>query len=281
MTSTAEVSTRTGRYVKAREAERICGIGRRTLFKWAHAGQIQYLRPGGRGHWLFDVSSVAPQPASTTRETVSAIYARVSTRKQQPDLHTQIKTLRTKYPDHQVFSDCASGLNFKRKGLQSLLQLAFEGRLRVVRIAHRDRLCRFAYDLVEFVLRKHGAKICVESDDSGPPSLERELAEDVISVVTVFGARLYGARSAGRKKKNKDSETTSHKHSGGAGGAEAQAEAVPEEGDPLGWADADLQGVDASYLGATGGAEAVLCSGKAGVQSRKRTKKGESIPGPA
>ena len=199
MTSTAEVSTRTGRYVKAREAERICGIGRRTLFKYA--GQIQYLRPGGRGHWLFDVSSVAPQPVSTTRETVSAIYARVSTRKQQPDLHTQIKTLRTKYPDHQVFSDCASGLNFKRKGLQSLLQLAFEGRLRVVRIAHRDRLCRFAFDLLEFIFRVHGAQIIVEASDL-PPSIERELAEDVLSVITVFGARLYGARSAGRRRRN-------------------------------------------------------------------------------
>ena len=266
-----------GKYVKAREAALVCGVGRRTLFKWAKAGQIQYLRPGGNGHRLFDVSSVLPQSIYTSEEDekVYAIYARVSTRKQMPDLQTQIKTLQSKYPGHIVFSDCASGLNFKRKGLQSLLQLAFKGRLQLVRIAHRDRLCRFAYDLIEFVLAKHGAKICVESDDMGPPSLERELAEDVISVVTVFGARLYGARSAGRKKAKEDiksaPEPTGH---GGSGGRTETQEAIPEKGSSLGWADADLQGLDAPHPSAEEGTQAVLCSVKAGVQLCKRVGRG-------
>jgi putative resolvase len=139
---------------------------------------------------------------STTDDgPIQAIYARVSTRKQLDDLQSQIRELSSKYPTHVVFSDCASGLNFKRKGLISLLQLAFEHRLQLVRITHRDRLCRFAFDLLEFVFNFHGAKIIVEANDI-PPSAERELAEDVLSVITVFGARLYGARSAGRRRRN-------------------------------------------------------------------------------
>ena len=137
---------------------------------------------------------------SRSNNCIEAIYARVSTRKQLDDLQSQIRTLTTKYPDHVVFSDCASGLNFKRKGLLSLLQLSFEGRLRLVRIAHRDRLCRFAFDLLEYVFLKHGAKIYVEASDL-PSSAESELAEDVLAVITVFGARLHGARSAGRRRK--------------------------------------------------------------------------------
>ena len=166
------------------------------------------MRPNPRGKWAFDVSSVIDISTTDYRdggaihEPVSAIYARVSTRKQLNDLESQIRTLKAKYPDHAVFSDCGSGLNFKRKGLLSLLQLAFARRLRVVRVAHRDRLCRFAFDLLEHVFREHGADIVVEASDL-PPSAERELAEDVLAVITVFGARLHGARSAGGRRRRR------------------------------------------------------------------------------
>ena len=167
---------------------------RKTLIRWAHEGLIVGSRPNPNGKWLFDISSVGVSTHADVAGPVQAIYARVSTRKQLDDLESQIRTLKAKYPDHTVFSDCASGLNFKRKGLLSLLQLAFDRRLRVVRIAHRDRLCRFAFDLLEHVFRVHGAEIIVEASDL-PPSAER--AEDVLSVITVFGAR--GARSSGRR----------------------------------------------------------------------------------
>jgi putative resolvase len=175
------------------------------LIRWVHAGLITGNRPNPNGKWFFDVGSVEASPSNNAggecrADAVDAIYARVSTRKQLNDLESQIKTLTTKYPDHVIFRDCASGLNFKRKGLLSLLQLAFEGRLRLVRIAHRDRLCRFAFDLLEYVFLKHGAKIHVEASDL-PSSAESELAEDVLAVITVFGARLLGARSAGRRRK--------------------------------------------------------------------------------
>ena len=202
-------------YIKASEAERVVGVERRTLFRWAKSGRLPYARQGRRGHWMFDRRAIynltgceppVEQPRESTaggggsKDCIEAIYARVSTRKQLDDLQSQIRTLTTKYPNHIVFSDCASGLNFKRKGLLSLLQLAFEGRLRHVRIAHRDRLCRFAFDLLEHVLFKHGAKIHVEASDL-PSSAESELAEDVLAIITVFGARLHGARSAGRRRK--------------------------------------------------------------------------------
>ena len=191
-------------FVDAQIAAAILGVHRRTLFRWAKDKKIAFIRPGGvKGKWLFDVASLGIKAGHHAKKInavgfVDAIYARVSTRKQLDSLKTQIQTLKVKYPDHTVFSDCASGLNFKRKGLLSLLQLAFEGRLRFVRIAHRDRLCRFAYDLIEHILRAHGSSITVEAQDS-PPSSERELAEDVLAVITVFGARLYGSRSGRRR----------------------------------------------------------------------------------
>jgi putative resolvase len=183
--------------VDAKTAETLVGVRRKTLIRWAKQGLIAFSRPNGRGKWLFDVGSVGvsapasvdgPGHANLSTERVKAIYARVSTRKQLDDLQSQVATLRTKYPDHVVITDCGSGLNFKRKGLLSLLQLAFDGRLQLVRIAHRDRLCRFAYDLIEHILRKHGAEIHVEAHDL-PPSAERELAEDVVTSPTATPMR--------------------------------------------------------------------------------------------
>ena len=218
-------------FVDARTAETLLGVKRKTLIRWAKKGFIVYSRPSGRGKWLFDVGSVGVSASSNPTdlhsngacnsnlgtERVKVIYARVSTRKQLGDLQSQVAILRTKYPDHLIITDCGSGLNFKRKGLLSLLQLAFERRLQLVRVAHRDRLCRFAYDLIEYILRKHGAEIHVEAHDL-PPSAERELAEDVLSVITVFGARLHGARSAGRRGNKRQAEETTEKGQGAANG---------------------------------------------------------------
>ena len=274
-------------YVSAGEAEKALGVERRTLIRWAEAGHIRFLRPGGTGHWRFDITSVGQTDSATAIPNtgpVKAIYARVSTRKQIPDLQNQIDALKAKYPDHVVFSDCASGLNFKRKGLLSLLQLAFDGRLQVVRVAYRDRVCRFAYDLIEHILTKHGAKIEVENNDQHAP--EQELAEDVVSIITVFGARLYGSRSGRARKATAGGAAGGASVSGASGsgggaaaaegdggGGAAQAEDALQAHGGLGWAAADLQGVDAPDGLADPGAEAVFLGGAPEIQPDKRPDK--------
>jgi predicted site-specific integrase-resolvase len=308
----------TPRYVKPGLAEKQFGVGRRTLQKWAEAGAIRSVQPGGVGRErLYDVSSLgggnsttpatpapslgaAAEPArssggsSTTGnvDAVDAVYARVSTRKQLDDLGTQLGDLQRRHPDAHVFSDVGSGLNFKRKGLLSLLELAFEGRLRSVHVAHKDRLCRFAFDLLEHVFRRHGAQIVVDAHDgdaAAAASPELELAEDVLAVVTVFGARLYGKRSAGnRRKRKRDDDAAATAASGAAAEAGAQdgqgasstdratdgaatdgAEAQGDAGSApagLGWAAADLQGAHGLDSDAEADAEGLLCGGAVGVQ---------------
>jgi len=41
-------------------------------------------------------------------------YCRVSSRKQKEDLERQIEFMKKEYPFHEVITDIASGLNFKR-----------------------------------------------------------------------------------------------------------------------------------------------------------------------
>ena len=267
------------KYVGSAEAERLWGVERRTLFRWARAGLIAYKRPDGTGHWLFDTSSLRTpetQDERTSRQKdVKAIYARVSTRKQAAALQNQIDVLKAKYPDHIVFSDCASGLNFRRKGLLSLLQLAFEGRLRVVRVAHRDRLCRFAYDLIEHVLTANGAKIRVEPDAARPATLERELAEDVLSIVTVFGARLYGARGGRpliRRKCTQQAQETLNDTTSTSSTTRADETQNGSEEDPLQWAATDLCIAYAPQRSSESAAEARLCCEAERVQLGKQPR---------
>ena len=232
------------KYVKPKAAEAHFGVDRRTLRKWADAGHLRFFEGPGK-HRLYDVSAsggavaVAPSKDTTTRaavgggtvEQVDAVYARVSTRKQLDDLDRQLATLKTTHPDAVVFTDCASGLNFKRKGLLSLLQLAFEGRLRRVHIAHKDRLCRFAYDLVVHVLAKHGAQVVVESQDVDS-TFEQDLADDILSVVTVFGARLYGRRSGqGRKRKHAEQQAAEEEDDGTDGVVDEQGAGAASDND--------------------------------------------------
>lgn len=215
-------------FISATEAEHIIGVERRTLFKWARAGRLPYVRRNGRGHWRFEYAAIRnlaydglnteqetsieghDQGKSTCQEAadimpqekvdsrIEAIYARVSTRKQLEHLENQVQSLKAKYPSAIVFRDCASGLNFRRKGLVALLQRVLAGCVQVVHVAYRDRLCRFAYDLVERVFKHHGTTITVEAHD--PQSSEHDLADDVLSIITVFSARMYGRRSAGRQR---------------------------------------------------------------------------------
>ena len=130
-----------------------------------------------------------------------AIYVRVSTNEQSEELDRQLATLQHKYPNARVFRDVASGMNFRRPALRALLGHAFAGRVQHVYVADRERLCRFAYELIEFVLQSHGCDIVVESHAANVDH-NKELADDIVSTVTVFAAHLYGARGGKRPREH-------------------------------------------------------------------------------
>jgi len=133
-------------------AQSLLGVNTRTLARWAREGRIGYVAlPGGRGERLrrlYDVAGIVqPPPPATddagaeTQATDDVIYARVSTGKQAEDLKRQIQDLQRKHPEaRRVFSDVASGLNFRRPGLQRLLEAVLQRRVSTIHIAHRDRL---------------------------------------------------------------------------------------------------------------------------------------------
>jgi predicted site-specific integrase-resolvase len=146
-------------------------------------------------------------------EKAKVLYARVSSEKQRPDLERQVEDLRRAIQPHQqlyeVIEDVGSGLNWHRQGLQTLLERIHKGQVGEVVVFHKDRLCRFGFELVEWIFTKAGVKLVVLGQDlaSRPDDDAREqqeLAEDLLSIVTVFVAKHNGRRSATNRKRRKE-----------------------------------------------------------------------------
>ena len=128
-------------------------------------------------------------------------YARVSSKKQMDDLDRQKDFFRCNYPNHIVVSDVASGINWKRKGLLSLLESSMRGDISEVVVAHRDRLSRFAFELLEWIFRKNGVELVVLNRNDNQ-SEEQELSDDVMSIIHVYSCRKNGKRRYKTNQKN-------------------------------------------------------------------------------
>ena len=66
-------------------------------------------------------------------------------------------------------------------------------------LTHKDRLLRFGAELVFTLCELQGIEIVIIHRGE-QPSFEEELAMDVLEIITVFSARLYGAGSHQSKK---------------------------------------------------------------------------------
>ncbi len=175
------------RYVPSREASRILGVHPQTLRVWAREGRISYIRTEGNQR-RYDVDSYI----GNAKPTVTLCYCRVSSKKQTAGLERQVAFMRERYPDAEVVTDVASGLNFKRKGLLSILERVHQGdKLRVV-VAYRDRLARFGTELIETLLERNGGELVVLNQREFSP--EEEITTDLLAILTVFGARVNGLR---------------------------------------------------------------------------------------
>lgn len=196
------------KFLSIGDAECFTGVGQARLREFFKEGVLKgYTTPSGQRR--FDIESLREFCNITShieKEQVSKIkflYARVSSKKQSDDLERQVEFLQNwagdKVSEYSVIKDIGSGINFKRKGLESILDRCFQGVIGEVVVAHKDRLSRFAFDLIETIIKKAGGKITVIKD-SGNTSSEQELAEDLLSIVHIYSCRQMGKRSYSRRK---------------------------------------------------------------------------------
>lgn len=181
------------------EFGKLIGRTTNTLQKWDRKGILKAHRsPTTNRRYYTHDQYLQYRGLVAAEQGLTIVYARVSGVAQKPDLANQVKALEVYCQEHSLkvdewMSDIGSGLNYKRKQFNRLMQLVELGQIRRIVIAHRDRLVRFGYEYFEAFCERHHTEIVVINGESMSP--EQELVRDLMAIVTVFSARLHGLRS--------------------------------------------------------------------------------------
>lgn len=59
------------------------------------------------------------------------------------------------FPDYKIIEDIGSGINFNRKGIRKIIDLAINNKINKVVVAYKDRLTRFGFELIEDIIKKY------------------------------------------------------------------------------------------------------------------------------
>lgn len=190
--------------VSIREAAQFLGVSAQTLRRWEREGKLipDERTPGGRRR--YDLARLRPEQFRAPEAALRTIaYARVSSHDQKDDLERQKQVLES-YCARQgwtfeVIADLGSGVNYHKKGLKRLLDDMVKGRVGRLVITHKDRLLRLGAELVFAICEAKGVEVVIlnQGEDT---TFEEDLAKDVLEIITVFSARLYGSRSRKNQK---------------------------------------------------------------------------------
>jgi putative resolvase len=177
---------------------RLIGKSVNTLQKWDRKGILKAHRTPTNRRYYTHEQYLQYRGLVAQEQGVTIVYARVSGVAQKPDLTNQISALEAYCKQQSIkvdewMSDIGSGLNYKRKQFNRLMEMVELGQVRRLIIAHQDRLVRFGYEYFEAFCERHHTEIVVINGENLSP--EQELVRDLIAIVTVFSARLHGLRS--------------------------------------------------------------------------------------
>ena len=132
---------------------------------------------------------------STIRRWVKLGYIRIAGRTFGGHRRFDVREARCE----EVIEDIGSGLNCSKPGLRSLLRQLLDGHVKKLSVVHEDRLLRFGVGLIRQICRRMRTEVDV-LENRAEKTFEEGLARDVITLMTVFCARLYGRRSHRNKQ---------------------------------------------------------------------------------
>ena len=181
------------------EASRKVGRCVKTLQRWDREGILpaKRTRTGRRYYEQIQIDEWLGKQVSATPRSLLA-YCRVSSPAQKPDLKNQRGILAQFCAARGIANvdyveEIGGGLNFKRPKFIALIDKICADEVAVLIIAHKDRLARFGFELLRHLCEAHGCELLVINDEKLSP--EREMVEDLMTIVHCFSSRLYGLRN--------------------------------------------------------------------------------------
>ena len=159
------------------------GRSPQTIRRWEAEGKLQAKRLPS-GHRYFDESDVRLMRGGAPKRRDVVVYCRVSSAGQKDDLASQVRAMEAYCLGAGIAVDewiqeIGSGMSFKRKRFLSLVDRIQRGEVRLLLVAHKDRLMRFGFDLFAHIAAENGCEIVVVNQESLSP--EQEMAAAVMS----------------------------------------------------------------------------------------------------
>lgn len=178
------------------------GVSKETLRRWERKGKITSERTQGKHRRYKKETIDRLLNKEIIRERMTVGYARVSTNEQKEDLKRQIQLIENYCSSHgykfDIISDIGSGLNYNKKGIKQLIELIESDSIDRLVISYKDRLLRFGSEILFQLCDYHNVEVVIIN--SMDNTFENELVDDVLSIITVYSAKLYGKRSHKNKK---------------------------------------------------------------------------------
>ena len=182
------------------EAAKYLGFKVKTLQKWDREGRLipaYRTKTNRRVYTKSQLDGFMGLHIQHSNTRVIA-YCRVSSTAQKPDLANQIEILKayclkSGLSDAEFISEIGGGLNFERKKFLEIMNAVERQEVKMLIIAHKDRLVRFGFEYFRHFLLKHNCELVILNDEKMSP--EQEMVEDLMTIIHCFSSRLYGLRN--------------------------------------------------------------------------------------
>lgn len=205
-------------FLGGKEACKILGVHYNTLYSWEKKGLIEVIRNTPKGKRYYNVEKYLKSKGLECeginnkeikcsnieelkkKKRLKICYARVSSIGQKNDLERQKAELIRKYPKYELIEDIGSGINLTKRGLIKIIEFAIEGKIEELVVVHKDRLARFGYELIEYLIKKYSNGKITIINKGTEVEPETEMVKDVLQIMNVFVAKMNGRRKYNKIK---------------------------------------------------------------------------------
>ncbi len=192
-------------HISTKQVCLLLGISLSTFYRYCKAGILKPAFFTFGKHRRFSLSQLRQSFNIDNKAVLTICYSRVSSHDQKKDLISQEDKLmnyakNNNYQNIISITDLGSGLNYKKPGLKQLISLIFSNKVKTLIINHKDRLLRFGSELIFYLCDLFKVNVIIV-ENKADKSFEETLSADVIELMTVFCAKLYGKRSHKNKVK--------------------------------------------------------------------------------
>jgi predicted site-specific integrase-resolvase len=194
-------------FISIAETAEILGVCTTTIRRYEKSKKLLPHHRTLGGHRRYSLKIITKLTSNIVEEERKTIlYSRVSSHDQKDDMKRQSARLLVAAEidnsiNIELIEDLGSGLNYKKRGLKKLIKMIISSEISTIYLTHKDRLLRFGSDLIINLAKEFGTKVKIlEAEEL---TFEQELSHDVLEIITVFSAKLYGSRSHKNRKNKK------------------------------------------------------------------------------